>query len=190
MRRADDAAAPVCFRLPDGAPAATPPGPLRLGAAPAEALAELLQVFACGEESASLAFTRLGRSPVEATARRALAGIAGEERVHERLLRGLRGALPALPRDPALRRALLRFYHGLVQPDIGLHLVSIASLDVAVCSILAALLHPAGILAEVPGTAVIFRRIHRDELMIARCHELLANPPGADWQPVMMIGEK
>jgi len=42
----------------------------------------------------------------------------------------------------------------------------------------------------VPATAVIFRRIHRDELMIARCHELLANPPGADWQPVMMIGEK
>ena len=28
------------------------------------------------------------------------------------------------------------------------------------------------------------------ELMIARCRELSANPPGAGWQPVVMIGEK
>ena len=99
MPRADDATAPVCFRLAEAAPIAAPPGPLRLRPVPAEALAELLQVFACGEESASLAFARLGRSPLEATACRALAGIAGEEREHERLLRGLRGALPAPPRD-------------------------------------------------------------------------------------------
>ncbi len=174
MPRADDAAAPVCFRLAEAAPVATPPGPLRLGAAPAEALAELLQVFACGEESASLAFARLGRSPLEEVARYALAGIAGEERIHERLLRGLRGALPAPPRDRALRRALLRFYHGLAQPDIGLHLASIASLDAAVCAILAALLHPAGVLAEAPAVAAIFRRIHRDEARHVRVARRLA----------------
>ena len=174
MPRADDAAAPVCFRLAEASPAAASPGPLRLGAAPAEALAELLQVFACGEESASLAFARLGRSPLEETARRALAGIAGEEREHERLLRGLRGALPAPPRDRAVQRELLRFYHGLAQPEIGLHLTSIASLDAAVCSILAALLHPAGVLADVPAVAVIFRRIHRDEARHVRVARRLA----------------
>jgi hypothetical protein len=174
LPRADDATAPVCFRLAKAAPAAAPPGPLRLGATPAEALAELLQVFACGEESASLAFARLGRSPLEETARRALAGIAGEEREHERLLRGLRGALPALPRDRALQRELLHFYHGLAQPEIGLHLASIASLDAAVCSILAALLHPAGILANVPAVAMIFRRIHRDEARHVRVARRLA----------------
>jgi hypothetical protein len=174
LPRADDATAPVCFRLAEAAPIAAPPGPLGLRPVPAEALAELLQVFACGEESASLAFARLGRSPLEATARRALAGIAGEEREHERLLRGLRSALPAPPRDRALQRELLRFYHGLAQPDIGLHLASIASLDAAVCSILAALLHPTGVLASVPAVAVIFRRIHRDEAGHVRVARRLA----------------
>jgi hypothetical protein len=54
----------ICFRLADAVPAAPLPGPLRLGDTQAEALSELLQVFACGEESASLAFARLGNSPL------------------------------------------------------------------------------------------------------------------------------
>jgi len=153
----------ICFRLADAAPAAPPPGPLRLGDAQAEALSELLQVFACGEESASLAFARLGGAPLEDAARCALARIAEEELVHERLLRGLRGALPAPARDRELRRALLRFYHGIAQDDIGLHLASIASLDSAACLILSALLERDSILAQEPAVAAIFRRIHRDE---------------------------
>jgi hypothetical protein len=55
----------ICFRLADAVPAAPLPGPLRLGDAQAEALSELLQVFACGEESAALAFARLGNSFLE-----------------------------------------------------------------------------------------------------------------------------
>jgi hypothetical protein len=153
----------ICFRLADAAPAAPPPGPLRLGDAQAEALSDLLQVFACGEESASLAFARLGDSPLDDVALRGLACIAGEELIHERLLRGLRGALPAPARDRELRRALLRFYHGISQDDIGLHLASIASLDSAACLILSALLERDSILAQEPAVAAIFRRIHRDE---------------------------
>src|SRR5258708_21148999 len=153
----------ICFRLADAAPAAPPPGPLRVGDAQAEALAELLQVFACGEESASLAFARLGGAPLEDAARCGLARIAEEELVHERLLRGLRSALPAPARDKELRRALLRFYHGIAQDDIGLHLASIASLDSAACLILSALLQRASILRQEPAVAAIFRRIHRDE---------------------------
>jgi hypothetical protein len=41
----------ICFRLADAAPAAPPPGPLRLADAQAEALSELLQVFARGEDA-------------------------------------------------------------------------------------------------------------------------------------------
>jgi hypothetical protein len=153
----------ICFRLADAVPAASRPGPLRLGDAQAEALSELLQVFACGEESASLAFARLGDSPIEDGARRALARVAEEELIHEGLLRGLRGALPTPAPDRELRCALLRFYHGIAQADIGLHLASIAALDSAVCLILAALLEPDGVLAQEPVASAIFRRIHRDE---------------------------
>ena len=154
---------PVCFRLGDTAPAVPLAGPLRLEDRPAEALSELLQVFACGEESASLAFGRFGESPLEDATRRGLARIAGEELIHERLLRGLRGALPPPARDRELRHALFRFYHGIAHDEIGLHLASIASLDSAVCLILSALLEPHGILAQEPSVAGILRRIHRDE---------------------------
>jgi hypothetical protein len=153
----------ICFRLADAIPAGSPPGPLRLADVQAEALSEILQIFACGEESASLAFERLGGSPIDDAARRGLARIAGEELVHERLLRGLRGALPAPAPDRELRRAMLRFYHGIAQADIGLHLASITSLDSAVCLTLSALLEPNRVLAQEPVVAAIFRRIHRDE---------------------------
>jgi hypothetical protein len=153
----------ICFRLADAVPAASLPGPVRLGDAQAEALSELLQVFACGEESASLAFARLGDSPLEDAACRALARVAGEELIHEGLLRGLRGALPTPAADRELRRALLRFYHGIAQANIGLHLASIAALDSAVCLVLAALLEPDRVLAQEPVASAIFRRIHRDE---------------------------
>jgi hypothetical protein len=84
----------ICFRLADTDPAASLPGPLRLGDVQAEALSELLQVFACGEDSASLAFARLRDSPLEDAARRALARVAGEKLMHERLLRRLRNVRP------------------------------------------------------------------------------------------------
>jgi hypothetical protein len=118
----------VCFRLADALPAVLSSGPFRLGDAAAEALSDLLQVFACGEESAALAFAHLGSSALEVAARHGLARIADEELVHERLLRGLPNALPAPAPDRELRRALLRFYYGIAQADIGLHLASIAAL--------------------------------------------------------------
>src|SRR5271169_6049682 len=79
------ASPPGQFRLGDAVPAASPPGQFRLGDAAAEALSELLQVFACGEESAAHAFAHLGSSPVEDAARRGLARVADEELIHERL---------------------------------------------------------------------------------------------------------
>jgi hypothetical protein len=65
--------------------------------------------------------------------------------------------------DRELRRALPRFYHGIAQANVGLHLASIAALDSAVCLILAALLEPDRTLAQEPVASAVFRRIHRDE---------------------------
>jgi len=69
----------ICFRLPDASPAVSSAGPFRIGDTQAEALSELLQVFACGEESAALAFAHLGGSPLEDAARHGLARVAEEE---------------------------------------------------------------------------------------------------------------
>jgi hypothetical protein len=165
----------ICFRLAKAIPAAPLRGPLRLGDAAADALSELLQVFACGEESAALAFGRLAASPIEDAARHVLARIAEDELVHERLLRGLRGALPAPAPDRELRHALLRFYHCIAQADIGLHLASIAALDSAVCLMLAALLQTDRILAQEPTVNAIFRRIHRDEAGHVRLSRRIAS---------------
>src|ERR1700747_2908619 len=151
----------ICLRLPHAGPAAPPGGPVRLEDAQAEAFSELLQVFACGEESAALAFAHLGGSAVEDAARPGVGRLAEEEVIHERLWRGLRAALPAPDRE--LRRALLRFYHGVAQPDIGLHFAAIAALDSAVCVILATLLEPDRVLAREPEIPTILGRIHRDE---------------------------
>ena len=131
----------VCFRLPGGAAElaldAASSQPLRLGSREAEALAEVLQVFACGEESAAIAFGHLaGTAAADAPVRDALSVIAAEEEAHEALLRGLRSGLPEPAHDRVLRRALVRYYHGLAQDDPGLHLAGIASLDSAVCTII------------------------------------------------------
>jgi hypothetical protein len=165
----------VCFRLADAVPAASLPHSPRLAGVHAEALVELLQIFACGEESAAIAFAGLGGSSIEVAARHALMHIAGEELVHEGLLRGLRAALPAPPRDRELRRALSQFYHGIARADIGLHLAAIASLDSAVCVILSALLQPGGgVVEQDVAVAAIFRRIHRDEAKHVRLSRRLA----------------
>lgn len=142
--------------------------------AQADALSELLQVLACGEESASLTFRRIERSVLDDTARCGLAHIAGEELVHERLLRGLRAGLPAPVRDRELRLSLLRFFHDIAQHDIGLHLASIAALDSALCTILAALLASGRVLAGEPAVVAVFRHIQRDEAKHVRFSRQIA----------------
>jgi hypothetical protein len=164
----------VCFLLTEPAAAASLQQQPRLVDAHAEALAELLAIFACGEESAAISFARLGESPIDHVARRELVQIAGEELVHEGLLRRLRGALPKPPRDKGLRRALAHFFHGVARTDIGLHLAAIASLDSAVCLILSDLLRPGGVIAQDFAVATIFRRIRQDEAKHVRVSRHIA----------------
>jgi hypothetical protein len=164
----------VCFRLDKSLPDVPPSGPICLLDTQSEALSALLQVFACGEESASLGFAYLQNSHVDDMARAGLARIAREELTHERLLRSLRAALPVPPKDKELRHAIFRFYCGIAQADIGLHLASITALDSALCLILSTLLAPKGVLAKEPTVAAIFRRIHRDEAGHVRFSRRLA----------------
>ncbi len=70
--------------------------------------------------------------------------------------------------------ALCFFFHEIAQPEIGLQLASIASLDSAVCSILSAVLDPARVVAREPTVATIFRRIHRDEAKHVRLSRHMA----------------
>jgi hypothetical protein len=153
----------VCFRIAESEPADRPPRPPVLRDGCAEALSELLQMLACGEESAAIAFAGLGDSPVDDDGRLGLMRIAREELGHEALLRGLRCALPPPTRDGELRRTMARFYHGVARSDVGLHLAAIASLDSAVCAILSALLRPGGPIARDPAVFSVFRRIRTDE---------------------------
>jgi hypothetical protein len=166
----------VCFRLPgaDPHPDMAPGHLLRLGSREAEALAEVLQVFACGEESAAIAFGHLAGTSADAPVRDALSVIAAEEMAHELLLRGLRSGLPEPADDRVLRRALVRYYHGLAQDDPGQHLAGIASLDSAVCTIIAALLRSGAPLACEPRVAAAFGRIRREEAGHVRLSRRLA----------------
>jgi hypothetical protein len=91
-----------------------------------------------------------------------------------RSARGRYAQIAARHRDRELRHALLGFYHGIAQADIGLHLASIAARDSAVCLILAALLEADRVLAQEPRVNAIFRHIHRDEARHARLSRRIA----------------
>lgn len=171
----------VCFRLPDGVavPATMPGELLRLRSAEVEALSEMLQAFACGEESAALAFGQLSRHAAGAAARDALAVIADEEAGHEGLLRGLRAALPDPAPNRELRLALIRFYSGLAFDDPGRHLAGIAALDSGVCTVVAAILRRPAPLAQESHVAAVFSRIRREEAGHVRLSRTLARELGS-----------
>jgi len=154
----------VCFGLGDIAPTAFRFAETGLSDSHAEAFAELLQVLACGEESAVLVFTRLENTArLHAAAHGELARIAAEEQEHERLLSALRLSLPRPRPDAALIVGARRLFMSAANRDVGLHLAAIAALDSGLCHILAALRRRPGPLARsVPCNAVL-GRIHRDE---------------------------
>ncbi len=166
---------PICFasRNPgDDAPLAAIP--IQLGARQCDALAELLPVLICGEESANLVFAQLAQAPaLSAQAHRTLAGIERDEATHEQLLLQVRAALPEPSVDAALLRATRHFFLRLHEADIGRHFARITALDSAVCTLLGALRHHSRPLARAPMLAGIFARIHRDEVrhvVVARAH--------------------
>ena len=129
-----------------------------------EALAELLPVLLCGEESASLAFGRFSaHQGFSRQARAELERIGNEEQSHERALQALRQVLPPSPADADVRRAARRFFAGISRSDPGEHFARIAALDGGVCQLLGALRRRGLPLTTDATVAGIVARIHRDE---------------------------
>jgi hypothetical protein len=137
---------------------------LRLRAVHADALAELLPILLCGEESAALAMDRIGSSVRgEREMRDALARIARDEMEHQTLLQRTRAVLPQPPHDPELSAAMRRFFMQLASRDPATHCARIAAVDAAVCLLLAALRNRRGPIAMEPTLNAVVGRIHRDE---------------------------
>lgn len=154
---------PACFQLVPLRGAEPGIEHVRLSAANAAALAELLRILGCGEESAALAFEHLGNSWHDSSIRSALAGIAADERQHQLLIAGLTEALPPPRQDPSLEATMRRFFMRLAARDVLVHLVRIVAIDSAVCHILGALRGRGMPLASDVRVSAILERIHRDE---------------------------
>jgi len=131
----------------------------------AEAVAELLQVLCCGEESAVFAFERLSRhAALQEAAAACAARIAREEACHDELLGGLRLALPTPRSDGALLDRLKGFYRALGTRDAFVHLTQIYALDSGVCIVLSALRGEGRPVGRNSTLAAILGRILHDEV--------------------------
>ena len=158
-------ASSVCFLTGVSRPTSLSRVSHRLSDDKSIALAELLQVLCCGEESAVFAFQRLaGKESLQEVSRRELLRISSEEEVHEVLLSGLRASLPSLEVDLGLQRRLRRFFISLESREMGVHFARLAALDSGVCAILGELQRPEAVLkGKEHGILEIFRKIHQDE---------------------------
>jgi hypothetical protein len=137
---------------------------VRLRVAHADALAELLPVLLCGEESAALAMDHLaGSGDAQDEMSAALARIALDELEHQALLQRVRAALPTPHDDPGLHAAMRRFFMRLASRDPATHCARIAAVDSAVCLLLGELRRRHGPIASEPRLDAIVARIHRDE---------------------------
>ncbi len=163
LREGDEHAAPICFRSARTAATASCYQPVKLSSASAGALAELLQVLGCGEESAALTFDHLGRSGHGLPMRSALMGIAADERRHQMLLGGLTASLPPPRHDASLGATLRRFFMRLADRDVLVHFVRIVAIDSAVCQILRALCGRGKPLDADTRISSILERIRCDE---------------------------
>jgi hypothetical protein len=154
---------PTCFRSWPAVATESCYESVELSAESAGALAELLQVLSCGEESAALTFDHLGSAWHERSLCSALTGIAADEREHQVLLARLRASLPRPRQDPLLEAVMRRFFMRLADRDILVHFVRIVAIDSAVCQILGALRCRGKPLASEVQVGSILERIHQDE---------------------------
>jgi demethoxyubiquinone hydroxylase (CLK1/Coq7/Cat5 family) len=129
----------------------------------ASALAELMPILCCGEESAVIAFDGLSQNPeLPLSVQENLQQIAQDECHHDELLGNVRFSLPTPSLDAALIRALRKFFISIHTQDLGQHLTQIAALDSGVCAILSTFLN-SGLFHKEPHLYEIFNKIHNDE---------------------------
>jgi rubrerythrin len=152
-----------CFGGVDGpSPEVEPPRP-GVTVSHSPALAELLSLLLCGEESAVLAFAHHAQSQKWGTrAREDFARMQIDEARHADLLQRLRLSLPPPEEDLRLRRRMKHFLMCLASPNLGIYLGHIAALDSAVCLILGRL-RRTGLCKSNSLVARVFESIHRDE---------------------------
>lgn len=138
---------------------------LAMPPAAAQALADLMPLLLCGEESAEFVFAAAVPElpkrvdpvlPIE------LARIADDERRHGMYLSALRSRLPP-PVDRGATRQATRFLRKLATTDLGVHLARVAALDASFCQVLAEICRPGTEIVAVPELAELFRRIRSDE---------------------------
>jgi hypothetical protein len=152
-----------CFGAVDGPNPQVEPRGLGLEVAHSRALAQLLPLLLCGEESAVLAFGHHAQSPRWGTRARAEFGrMESDEARHAGWLQGLQICLPPPEADLQLRRRVKQFFMRLASANFGIHLGHIAALDSAVCLILGKLRRSGVCQPNSPVTRV-FESIHRDE---------------------------
>ena len=138
---------------------------VRLDTRHCEALAELLPVLLCGEESAVLAFGGyVGSAALQAAARKEFSAIQSDEERHTTWLRRLKLGLPAPRPDQDLLRQVRRFFAAVREPQLGRHLGRIAALDSAACLVLGALRRRRGAIWMDRTLSNLFALIHRDEV--------------------------
>lgn len=139
--------------------------PLALPPLVAQALADLLPILLCGEESAEFAFANLALhlpASQKLAFQTQLISIAKDENCHGQLLDALRKMLPA-PRDRSSARKAVRFLRSLASADLSLHLIRIAAVDAGLCQILAEVCHRDRPVTTLPNIHAVFQRIRRDE---------------------------
>jgi demethoxyubiquinone hydroxylase (CLK1/Coq7/Cat5 family) len=169
-----DVDVPRCFRTYVAVDAGAAVSIDGLTATAASALATLMPVLQCGEESASLVFEGLAQAEAPDDAL-ALRHIASEERQHESLLHQLALALPRPDLQQQMRRAARRFYVRQQHRKVAVHFARIVALDSGACIILSHLLRPASQLNAAPAVWQIFRRIYADEtrhVRLSRYHSV------------------
>jgi hypothetical protein len=140
------------------------------------AVAELLQILSCGEESATATFENLAHLCREPTMRAVLTQIAADERRHQLLLSTISAALPRPEIEPAFVARMRGFFMRLADRDVLVHFVRIAALDSAACQFLALLRARISPLASDGHLASVLRRVHIDEARHVQLARQCAGP--------------
>lgn len=142
-----------------------------------EAIARLLAIMVCAEESAINVFqleSERMNAGQTATAQRKLLEIASEERVHDWLIQQTRQYFPVPDDLSQLRKRARRLFIRMASRDFGEHFARISGLDTGVCICLNHFLKAPRIHAS-QGISQLFRYIRQDEsghIKVGRQHAL------------------
>lgn len=130
-----------------------------------QAMANLLPLLICGEESATLVFDALAvrlRKRLSEPQLRELLTITQDEERHARMLYALRDQLPCVQSNDVEQRASA-FLASLASRHASIQLARLCALDAAVCWVLARLLHGSPALTQQSDVIHMLRQIRQDE---------------------------